>query len=79
MVETRAGATAVAHMLGAGVLAAVVGGCSLAPPLKVPDVPTGDAYKELGPWTPAAPADQRPGPSAPDYPRLVRICSSLRR
>ena len=34
--------------------------CSLAPPLKTPDVPTGDAYKELGPWTQAQPADRLP-------------------
>jgi NodT family efflux transporter outer membrane factor (OMF) lipoprotein len=37
-----------------------VGGCSLAPPMKTPDVPTGDAYKELGPWTQAQPADRLP-------------------
>jgi len=34
--------------------------CSLAPPLKVPAVPAGDAYKELGPWTQAEPADRLP-------------------
>ena len=38
----------------------LLGGCSLAPPLKVPDVPTGAAYKELGPWTQAQPADRLP-------------------
>jgi len=38
----------------------LLGGCSLAPPLKVPDVPTGTAYKELGPWTQAQPADRLP-------------------
>jgi NodT family efflux transporter outer membrane factor (OMF) lipoprotein len=38
----------------------LVGACSLAPPLKVPDVPTADAYQELGPWTPARPADRLP-------------------
>jgi outer membrane protein TolC len=38
----------------------LLGACSLAPPLKIPDVPTGDAYKELGPWTPAQPADRLP-------------------
>jgi NodT family efflux transporter outer membrane factor (OMF) lipoprotein len=37
-----------------------LGACSLAPPLKVPQVPTGSAYKELGPWTPAQPADRLP-------------------
>jgi NodT family efflux transporter outer membrane factor (OMF) lipoprotein len=36
------------------------GGCSLAPPLKVPEVPTGAAYKEIGPWTQAQPADRLP-------------------
>jgi NodT family efflux transporter outer membrane factor (OMF) lipoprotein len=34
--------------------------CSLAPPLKTPVVPTADAYKELGPWTQAQPADRLP-------------------
>src|SRR5580700_285967 len=38
----------------------LLGGCSLAPPLKTPVIPTGDAYKELGPWTPAEPADRLP-------------------
>ena len=37
-----------------------LGACSLAPPLKTPDIPTGDAYKELGPWTQAQPADRLP-------------------
>jgi NodT family efflux transporter outer membrane factor (OMF) lipoprotein len=37
-----------------------VGGCSLAPPMKTPDVPPGEAYKELGPWTQAQPADRLP-------------------
>jgi NodT family efflux transporter outer membrane factor (OMF) lipoprotein len=40
------------------VLTAVLGGCSLAPPLKVPEVRTAAAYKEMGPWTQAAPADR---------------------
>jgi NodT family efflux transporter outer membrane factor (OMF) lipoprotein len=39
-------------------LTAVLGGCSLAPRLKVPEVPTAASYKELGSWTQAAPADQ---------------------
>jgi NodT family efflux transporter outer membrane factor (OMF) lipoprotein len=39
-------------------LTLLLGACSLAPPLKTPVVPTGDAYKELGPWTPAQPADR---------------------
>ena len=34
--------------------------CSLTPPLKVPEVATGDAYKELAPWTPAQPSDRLP-------------------
>ena len=37
-----------------------VGGCSLAPRMKTPDVPAGDTYKELGPWTQAQPADRLP-------------------
>ena len=37
-----------------------VGGCSLAPRMKTPEVATGDAYKELGPWTQAQPADRLP-------------------
>jgi outer membrane protein TolC len=46
---------------GAGVLLALaLGACSLAPPLNVPQVPTADAYKELGPWTQAQPADRLP-------------------
>jgi NodT family efflux transporter outer membrane factor (OMF) lipoprotein len=45
----------------AAALALTLGACSLAPPLKVPDVPTGDSYKELaGPWTQAEPADRLP-------------------
>jgi NodT family efflux transporter outer membrane factor (OMF) lipoprotein len=39
-------------------LTLLLGACSLAPPLKTPDVATGDAYKELGPWTQAQPADR---------------------
>ncbi len=38
----------------------LLGGCSLAPHLTVPDVPTGATYKELGPWTQAQPADRLP-------------------
>src|ERR1700677_4962911 len=44
---------------GAG-LTLLLSACSLAPPLKIPDVPTADAYKELGPWTQAQPADRLP-------------------
>jgi NodT family efflux transporter outer membrane factor (OMF) lipoprotein len=38
----------------------LLGACSLAPPLKTPDIPTAAAYKEIGPWTPAQPADRLP-------------------
>jgi NodT family efflux transporter outer membrane factor (OMF) lipoprotein len=41
-------------------LTLLLGACSLAPPLKTPVVPTGDAYKEIGPWTQASPADRLP-------------------
>jgi NodT family efflux transporter outer membrane factor (OMF) lipoprotein len=44
----------------AAALLGLLGACSLAPPLKVPEVPTADAYKELGPWTQARPADRLP-------------------
>jgi len=39
---------------------ALLGGCSLAPPMKTPQIPSGDAYRELGPWTRAQPADRLP-------------------
>jgi NodT family efflux transporter outer membrane factor (OMF) lipoprotein len=41
-------------------LALLLGACSLAPPLRVPDVPSAAAYKENGPWTQAQPADRLP-------------------
>jgi len=41
-------------------LTLLLGGCSLAPQLKTPVVPTGDAYKEFGPWARAQPADGLP-------------------
>ena len=41
-------------------LTLLLGACSLAPPLKTPVVPTADAYKEIGPWTVAQPADRLP-------------------
>src|ERR1700733_4643399 len=41
-------------------LTLLLGGCSLTPPLKTPVVPTAGAYKELGPWTQALPADRLP-------------------
>src|SRR6202035_4640335 len=46
---------------GSGIaLMRLLSACSLAPPLKTPDVPTADAYKETGPWTQAQPADRLP-------------------
>ncbi|MGO8854377.1 MAG: efflux transporter outer membrane subunit [Steroidobacteraceae bacterium] len=41
-------------------LTLLLGACSLAPPLKTPDIPTANAYKEIGPWTQAQPADRLP-------------------
>jgi outer membrane protein, multidrug efflux system len=43
-------------VVGAASLAA----CSLAPVYKTPAVPMPDAYKEVGPWTPASPQDAEP-------------------
>ncbi|MGO9994888.1 MAG: efflux transporter outer membrane subunit [Steroidobacteraceae bacterium] len=45
---------------GGFLLTLLLGACSLAPPLKTPVVPTADAYKEIGPWTRAQPADRLP-------------------
>lgn len=45
-------------LLGAAAL--LLSACNLAPPLKTPDVPAGDAYKETGTWTQAEPADRLP-------------------
>jgi NodT family efflux transporter outer membrane factor (OMF) lipoprotein len=44
----------------AAALTLLLGGCSLAPRLDVPNVPSADAYKEMGPWTHAQPADRLP-------------------
>ncbi len=49
-----------ARHAGAAALGVLLGACSLAPPLKVPEVPAAAAYKELGPWTEARPADRLP-------------------
>src|SRR5271168_1808607 len=38
----------------------LLGACSLAPPLKTPEVPAAAAYKEMGQWTQAQPADRLP-------------------
>ncbi len=51
----------VKRLLGSGAAATLLlGACSLAPPLKTPQVPAGDAYKEVGSWTQAQPADRLP-------------------
>ena len=39
---------------------ALLGACSLAPPLSIPDVPMAAGYKEAAPWTAARPADALP-------------------
>jgi NodT family efflux transporter outer membrane factor (OMF) lipoprotein len=41
-------------------LTLLLSACSLAPPLKTPVIPAGDAYKEIDPWTQAEPADRLP-------------------
>jgi len=40
--------------------AMMLGGCSTAPKLTMPDVPVAATYKETAPWTPAQPADGLP-------------------
>ena len=49
-----------AGALSGGVMTLLVGACSLAPPLQVPEVSTGGGYKELGPWAQAQPSDRLP-------------------
>jgi NodT family efflux transporter outer membrane factor (OMF) lipoprotein len=51
--------------LASALLATLLAGCSLAPPLTTPQVATADAYKEIpsagnAPWTTAQPADHLP-------------------
>ena len=41
-------------------LLVLLGGCSLAPPMRTPVVPAAEAYKELGTWTRAQPSDRLP-------------------
>jgi NodT family efflux transporter outer membrane factor (OMF) lipoprotein len=41
-------------------LTLLLGACSLAPPLKTPNIPTADAFKEMTPWTQAQPSDRLP-------------------
>jgi NodT family efflux transporter outer membrane factor (OMF) lipoprotein len=47
-------------IVGSGALSLLLGACSLAPPLKTPNIPTAVAYKEIGPWTQASPGDRLP-------------------
>jgi NodT family efflux transporter outer membrane factor (OMF) lipoprotein len=42
------------------ILALLLGACSFAPPLRIPEVPTAAVYKETGTWTQAQPADRLP-------------------
>lgn len=53
-----AGPTRAAAALAA--LAALLAGCSFAPRLQTPQVPTATVYKETGSWTHAQPADRLP-------------------
>ena len=44
----------------AAAVALLLGGCSFAPRLQTPQVPTADTYKETGSWTQAQPSDRLP-------------------
>jgi outer membrane protein TolC len=48
------------NAISGAALTLLLNGCALAPPLKTPEIPTADAYKEIGPWTRAQPADRLP-------------------
>src|ERR1700678_935730 len=47
-------------LAGSAALTLLLGACSLAPPLKTPVIPAGDAYKEGGAWMQAQPCDHLP-------------------
>ncbi|HEX3364145.1 efflux transporter outer membrane subunit [Phenylobacterium sp.] len=47
-------------LFGLAATALALTGCSLAPPYAPPQVTVPPAYKEMGPWTPASPADAAP-------------------
>jgi len=60
MLRAEASTPAVAHVLLPWLAACVLSlaACSFAPPLVTPEIPSGAAYKEVGNWTPAEPADR---------------------
>src|SRR3984957_16137004 len=58
--RTRMTRVKAAARRGGAALTLLLGACSRAPRLKTPDILTGDAYKELGPWARAQPADRLP-------------------
>ena len=58
----------------------LLSGCSFAPRLQTPQVPTADAYKETGAWTQAQPADRLPRESwwtVYDVPELDELQKQL--